>query len=73
VAQFRLAGTLPSPEEARRHHKVAVAKERAAEKIVANLKDAMREASAALKRAQAERRTTEEDLDAIEEGRRPDR
>jgi len=71
MGQVRLAGTLPAPEEARRHHKLAVAKERQAEKIVANLKDALREANAALRRAQAERRTTEEDLDAIEEGRRP--
>ena len=71
MAQIRLAGTLPAPEEARKHHKAAVAKERAAEKIVGNLKDALREANAALRRAQAERRGTEEDLDAIEEGRRP--
>jgi predicted phage gp36 major capsid-like protein len=70
MAQIRLMGTLPAPEEARKNHKAAVARERAAEKIVANLKDALREANAALRKAAGERRTTEEDLDAIE-GRRP--
>lgn len=71
MAQPRLPGTLPSPAEARKHHKEAVSKVRAAEKFVDNAKEALREARAALRKAEAERRATEDDLDAVEEGRRP--
>lgn len=73
ATQPRLVGTLPAPAEARKNHKLAVARVRAAEEIVDNLKDAMREARAALRKADKERRAAEDDLDAIEEGRRPDR
>jgi uncharacterized protein with von Willebrand factor type A (vWA) domain len=73
ATQPRLTGTLPSPEAARKQHKVAVAKERTAQGFVDNCSAALREAKAALKKAQAERRAAEDDLDAVEEGRRPER
>lgn len=71
MAQARLPGTLPSPEEARRAHKEAVARERQAEKMIADFKDAMREARAGLAMARKARMVAEDDLDAIEAGRRP--
>lgn len=71
--QPRLPGTLPTPAAARKAHKQAVARVRLAEQQIATLKSAMREAREALKLAEKERRTAEDDLDAIEEGRRPDR
>lgn len=73
VAQHRLPGTLPAPEEARRQHKNAVAKVRIAEGHIEDLKDALKEARAALRSAERERRTAEDDLDAIEEGRRQEK
>lgn len=70
--QPRLPGTLPTPAVARKAHKAAVKKVREAESIVDNMRSAMRSAREALKLANKERATAEDDLDAIEEGRRPD-
>lgn len=70
-SQPRLPGTLPPLPALRKAHREAVAREREAEKIIANYKDAMRAAREGLKRAQADRRATEDDLDASDEGRRP--
>lgn len=71
MAQARLPGTLPSPEEARKRHKEAVGREREAERMVSDLKDAMKEARAAITMARKARQAAEDDLDAIEAGRRP--
>lgn len=69
--QPKLPGTLPSPAAARRAHAAAVKKVRIAEEQVEALKSAMKEARAALRLAEKERRAAEDDLDAIDEGRRP--
>lgn len=71
--QPRLAGTLPSPEVARKNHKTAVAMERTAKAKVDELSAALREMRAELRKATRARETAEDDLDAIEEGRRPDK
>jgi len=71
MAQPRLPGTLPAPAAARKAHRAAVAREREAQTAVDNLKSAMRSAREALKLATKERQTAEDDLDAIDEGRRP--
>lgn len=70
--QPRLPGTLPAPAVARKNHAAAVAKVRTAESQIENLRAAMREARAALKLAERERRAAEDDLDAIDAGRRPE-
>jgi hypothetical protein len=72
MAQARLPGTLPTPAAARKAHKAAVAKCREAETIVDNMRSALRSAREALKLATKERVAAEDDLDAIEDGRRPD-
>lgn len=69
--QPKLPGTLPSPEQARKAHKLAVARVRQAEEQIAAVKERLREARAAWKLADAARRAAEDDMDAIEEGRRP--
>jgi multidrug resistance efflux pump len=56
---------------ARKNHRDAVAREREAETQIDNLRAAMREARAGLKLARAGRQAAEDDLDAIDEGRRP--
>jgi hypothetical protein len=71
TAQPRLPGTLPAPEAAWKAHADAVHHEREAEKAIDGLKDALRAAREALKQAQKDRRTAEDDLAAIEAGRRP--
>ena len=71
MPQPRLPGTLPTPAGARKAHKAAVAKEREAQQTVDNLKSAMKSARETLALAAKERRTAEDDLDAIDEGRRP--
>lgn len=73
AAQGRLPGTLPSPEQARRNHKVAVKAEREAQRAFDLHKEASRNLREALKDAKAQRQAAEDDLDAIEEGRRPDK
>ena len=73
ATQPRLAGTLPSPEEARRRHKVAVKAVRVLEDDNEVAAESLKELRAALKKARAMLRSAEDDLDAIEEGRRPDR
>jgi hypothetical protein len=70
--QARLPGSMPSPHQARKNHKLAVAKERQAADMVDSAKAALGEAKAALKAAVAERQRCEDDMDAIEAGRRPD-
>lgn len=70
MAQPRLPGTLPSPEQARKNHKAAVKAEREAERTFEIHKEASRALRAALKDAQKQRQSAEDDLDAIEEGRR---
>jgi hypothetical protein len=69
--QPKLPGTLPSPAIARKAHRDAVAKVREAEAHIENLKSAMRAARDARKLAEGQRRAAEDDLDAIDEGRRP--
>lgn len=69
--QPRLPGTLPAPAVARKNHAQAVHKERQALEAIETLRAAMREARAALKLAADERRRAEDDLDAIDAGRRP--
>lgn len=69
--QPKLPGTLPAPATARKNHAEAVKREREALRAVENLRDAMREARKAVKLAAAERARTEDDLDAIDAGRRP--
>lgn len=71
ATQPRLPGTLPSPAAARKAHAASVAKEREALAAVENLRAAMREAREAVKLATAERQRAEDDLDAIDAGRRP--
>jgi len=48
-----------------------VAREREARQIVDNMKSAMKSAREALQLAEKERRAAEDDLDAIDDGRRP--
>ncbi len=69
--QPRLPGTLPAPAIARKNHADAVKRVRMAEEAMDNLKAAMREARAAVKLAEKARRAAEDDLDAIDAGRRP--
>jgi len=66
MSQQRLDGTLPAPPLARKNHKLAVAKEREAQKVVDRLALALKEAKAILKSAAEERRRTEDDLEAAE-------
>lgn len=73
MSQPRLPGTLPTPAAARATHKRAVAAERGALETYENMRAALREARAALKKCQENRRSAEDDLDAVEEGRRPER
>jgi hypothetical protein len=73
MAQPRLPGTLPSPEQARKNHKSAVAVEREAEKNLALWKESGRVHREALKEARERRQAAEDDMEAIEEGRRPER
>lgn len=73
MSQPRLPHTLPTPAAARAAHKKAVAAERLALETCENMRAAYREAKAALKKCQEMRRTAEDDLDAVEEGRRPER
>lgn len=72
MAQPRLPGTLPSPAEARKNHRATVAAERAAQATVDELRAALADAKRALKKAGTARQTAEDDLDAIDEGRRPE-
>lgn len=69
--QPRLPGTLPSPVEARKAHARAVLTERHALQKVEALKAALREARGAVQLAAKARQTAEDDLDAIDAGRRP--
>jgi hypothetical protein len=71
ATQPRLPGTLPSPAAARRAHADAVHVVRLARQKIDALKAAMREAREALKLAEKARDTAEDDLDAIDAGRRP--
>lgn len=71
--QPRLPGTLPSPPEARKNHARAVHHERQIQDQIATLAEGMRDLRKELKKAQEARRRTEDDLDAIDEGRRPAR
>lgn len=71
--QPRLPGTMPSPAEARKRHRLSVASERQAIDMEAAARAALREAVKARKEAEAARRSAEDDLDAIDEGRRPAR
>jgi hypothetical protein len=73
MAQARIPGMLPSPEDARRRHKAAVKAEREAEKNLGLWKESGKVHRDALKTARAHRLSAEDDLDAIEEGRRPER
>jgi hypothetical protein len=69
--QPRLPGTLPAPAVARKAHREAVGKVRQAEEQIANLRSAMKAARDGLRLAERQRRAAEDDLDAIDEGRRP--
>ncbi|HEX3063170.1 MAG TPA: hypothetical protein VHP55_10860, partial [Usitatibacter sp.] len=60
TAQSRLPGTLPAPAVARKQHKEAVRAERDAQHTVDQLRDAMKDARAALKKATAIRQRTED-------------
>lgn len=71
ATQARLPGTLPTPALARKAHAQAVFTERRALEQIEGLAAAMREARAALKLAAKARQTAEDDLDAIDAGRRP--
>lgn len=72
ATQVRLPGTLPTSAAARRAHARAVATEREIIVRIETLRAAMREARSALGIAQKARQTAEDDLDAIDQGRRPD-
>lgn len=71
ATQPRLPGTLPSPAQARKAHADAVRTERQALQQLAGAMSVVRDCRAAVKEAQARRQTAEDDLDAIDAGRRP--
>jgi hypothetical protein len=71
ATQPRLPGTLPAPAQARKAHAQAVQTERLALQKVEALRAAIREAREAVKLAAKARQTAEDDLDAIDAGRRP--
>jgi hypothetical protein len=71
ATQARLPGTLPSPESARKSHAEAVKEERRVRKILKELRETMVEIKAELTAAEKKRVNAEDDLDAIDEGRRP--
>lgn len=71
ATQPRLPGTLPTPAGARQAHARAVRTEREINARIETLKAAMREARGALATAAKARQTAEDDLDAIDQGRRP--
>lgn len=72
-AQARLPATLPSAPLARKAHREAVNRVRDAEIMIANLRNNLRDARAELKKAEAARRAAEDDLEAIDQGTRPER
>ncbi len=73
MAQPKLPGTTPPPEEARRRHKVAVKTVRDLEDRIEISAAAVKDLKAELKKANKILRSAEDDLDAIEDGKRAER
>jgi len=73
MAQPRLPGTTPNPEEAARRHGVAVKEVRDLEVQIEVARESVSDLRRALKKAAATLREAEDDLIAIGEGRRPER
>lgn len=71
MSQPRLPGTLPTPAEARRAQRKAIDKERDLESKIETLRESLKDLRRALGDARAERRRCDDDLAAIEDGRRP--
>jgi hypothetical protein len=71
ATQPRLPGTLPTPAAARKAHAQTVRTVREIHARIETLKAAMREAREALRIADKAREAAEDDLDAIDAGRRP--
>lgn len=73
MGQLRVPGTLPAPEEARKRHKEAVRIVRQLRADLEIAKESAAELRKSLRKAVKAVEACEDDLDAIEDARRPDR